>query len=102
MNLAGASFPLTALSPGETGNRFPVFRQFAASLCAESRSACLRGPDPVAVRRHSLNTNAPFPLTPALSLGERVTADPAFELAERHCSSSDWQTILPLPWGEGR
>jgi hypothetical protein len=44
----------------------------------------------------------PFPLTPALSLGEREPRHPALAM-ERGCRvAEDWKTILPLPWGEGR
>jgi len=43
-----------------------------------------------------------FPLTPALSLGERETGNPALG-TKRSCGlAEDWRTILPLPWGEGR
>ena len=44
----------------------------------------------------------PFPLTPALSPGEREKTDRLFDLAEGFCLSGDWWTILPLPKGEGR
>src|SRR5262249_44114901 len=47
------------------------------------------------------NSNAPFPLTPALSPREREAPDPAQEQAKRVGGSSNRKTILPLPWGEG-
>ena len=43
-----------------------------------------------------------IPLTPALSLGERETHNPALG-TKRNCGlAEDWRTILPLPQGEGR
>jgi hypothetical protein len=49
--------------------------------------------------REVLNsTNAMFPLTPALSLGERETRIPVLEPSGRSSMAEDW----PLPEGEGR
>jgi hypothetical protein len=48
------------------------------------------------------HANAPFPLTPALSLEERVSSIPSVEKPERFISVDRLETILPLPWGEGR
>jgi hypothetical protein len=45
---------------------------------------------------------APFPLTPALSLGERglpSTAVETFQNAQRFDAAT---TLTPSPWGEGR
>src|SRR6185369_1203017 len=47
-------------------------------------------------------TTVSFPLTPALSLGERETRIPAFGTKRRWGLAEDWRTILPLPRGEGR
>ena len=45
---------------------------------------------------------ASFPLTPALSLGERGPRIPSIELAMRFGFVHTLAAILPLPWGEGR
>src|SRR6185369_2103792 len=39
-----------------------------------------------------------FPLTPALSLGARVTRNPVLGTKRSYGFSEDWRTILPLPW----
>ena len=44
---------------------------------------------------------APFPLTPALSLGERGPRTPSAELATDGCFADVRPTLLPLPKGEG-
>src|SRR6185369_4085489 len=51
---------------------------------------------------HYWTSDALFPLTPALSPGERVTHCPAFEPSWSSGFTADWITILPLLWGEGR
>src|SRR5438093_670551 len=43
-----------------------------------------------------------FPLTPALSLGEREPRVPSRHNVERPGPLPDWEPILPLPKGEGR
>ena len=43
-----------------------------------------------------------FPLTPALSPGEREIRNSALGTKRRCGLAEDWRTILPLPWGEGR
>jgi hypothetical protein len=43
-----------------------------------------------------------FPLTPALSLGEREPRIPSPWTTTRLGSSQTWQMFLPLPKGEGR
>ena len=56
---------------------------------------------PANIRRVGLE-DALFPLTPALSLGEREPRRRSFEHAW-HARLTDAQTnVLPLPWGEGR
>ena len=42
-----------------------------------------------------------FPLTPALSLGERVECMPRWAGSRHFGLSNDWANVLPLPWGEG-
>src|SRR6266545_1688338 len=44
----------------------------------------------------------PFPLTPALSLGERGPRIPSLDKAGRLGLSCRLSATLPLPWGEGR
>jgi len=46
--------------------------------------------------------NASFPLTPALSLGERESRIPTLDKSERLGRANRLETILPLPRGEGR
>ena len=47
-------------------------------------------------------TDDSFPLTPALSLGEREPCIPSVDNPERSGKSCRLRTILPLPRGEGR
>src|SRR5437660_11060602 len=47
-------------------------------------------------------TKAPFPLTPALSLGERESRIRFLGNPARLNQADGLATILPLPWGEGR
>jgi hypothetical protein len=49
-----------------------------------------------------LKLPATFPLTPALSLGEREPDSPSREQLWFAGSADARPTILPLPWGEGR
>src|SRR5947207_134290 len=76
-------FPLT---PGE---------RFARSFCA----SCAPKPK---ISEVNVLADVSFPLTPALSLGERETPNPALGTKRRCGLAEDWRTILPLPWGEGR
>jgi hypothetical protein len=53
-------------------------------------------PNPIA------NMNGPFPLTPALSLGEREHRMPRHENSGSAGKLDTGRMILPLPKGEGR
>ena len=53
-------------------------------------------PNPIA------NMDAPFPLTPALSLGEREQRTPRCDNSRIAGKLDTRRTILPFPKGEGR
>jgi len=48
------------------------------------------------------NSNVAFPLTPALSLGERENRSPVLRQSATPLCSESGIACLPLPWGEGR
>src|SRR6185369_1203019 len=50
----------------------------------------------------SWNSNAPFPLTPALSPRERENRSPVFRQSPTPLCSESRNACLPLPKGEGR
>ena len=53
-------------------------------------------------RRPTLEFNTLFPLTPALSLRERVTSLQSWSTSRRFRLSHALVAVLPLPKGEGR
>ncbi|MBI5773268.1 MAG: aminodeoxychorismate synthase component I [Verrucomicrobia bacterium] len=53
-------------------------------------------------RGTAAGSGAAFPLTPALSRGERETTAPALESSNANELAQTRGTVLPLPWGEGR
>ncbi len=50
---------------------------------------------------HAWHSDGAFPLTPALSLGERGSPWPSPVCSKRHKFADALATILPLPKGEG-
>jgi len=50
----------------------------------------------------NVQNDAPFPLTPAFSPGEREIRNPALGRERSRRLAEDWHAVLPLPWGEGR
>jgi len=63
-------------------------------------SPLIEGCTPLSGR--ALTASNGFPLTPALSLGEREPRIPSFDKPGRSDPSHRLPAILPLPWGEGR
>ena len=62
----------------------------------------LHSEEPLVEGANFWSATVSFPLTPALSLGERETSNSDL-VTKRRCGWwMDWRTILPLPWGEGR
>ena len=51
---------------------------------------------------HKVTCGATFPLTPALSLGERGNNSQSSSVSNCADCAEAWTAILPLPWGEGR
>src|SRR5713226_6524323 len=59
-------------------------------------------PQPVVSMASNSTDGQPFPLTPALSLGEMGPHRPSVDKSECAGRFQIWEIILPLPKGEGR
>jgi len=100
--------PLLSSDEGR-GNAIESVRRSSFREILEKRfSRISRVPDARASRRieHNEVANVSFPLTPALSPGERETRNPALGTKRRRGLAEDWRAILPLlrgeGWGEGK